>query len=280
MKMRSRLAAGLVLLSRFCPAQETAVVPDQVVLTGVTSILGDRCAFFKVTYPGSAAPLNFMLAEGQGRYGIRLVSVDVEKNNVSIRSESGTRTIPICATPNLMPPTPTASLAGGPGRQKLAQSGADFSAAESTAAEHGRNYGQSSQSSGWGVPGFGGVRAANSGGDTTAPPNNGSTGAVADNSGNTASSNAGSADGTGSSDSQASAGTLPPGTHVYQYWEAGAQQIEQARMDTADRVLAGQWAAYPLTPLTPSGTDPQLVGTNSVFMDHGPGVVLADASQN
>ena len=63
--------------------------------------------------------------------------------------------------------------------------------------------------------------------------------------------------------------------HLYQWWVKEAEKIEQARLETTDRVLAGEWQAYPLTPLTPSGTSAQLIGTNSLFMNHGPGIMIS-----
>ncbi|HXE41500.1 MAG TPA: hypothetical protein VN516_00645 [Candidatus Baltobacteraceae bacterium] len=61
---------------------------------------------------------------------------------------------------------------------------------------------------------------------------------------------------------------------VYEYWRRGAEQIEQARIATAPRVMNGTWQPYPLTPLTPANTPLQLVSGDSVFMDHAPGMVV------
>jgi hypothetical protein len=64
-------------------------------------------------------------------------------------------------------------------------------------------------------------------------------------------------------------------TQVYQYWVKGAEEIEKARLSTAQQVRNGTWQPYPLTPLTPANTPPELIGQDSVFMEHGPGVIIS-----
>ncbi len=64
-------------------------------------------------------------------------------------------------------------------------------------------------------------------------------------------------------------------SHVYYWWLQDAKDIEQTRIATAQSVLAGETAPQPLTPLTPPGTPAGLIGVDSVYMEHGPGVMIS-----
>jgi hypothetical protein len=65
-------------------------------------------------------------------------------------------------------------------------------------------------------------------------------------------------------------------SHIYYWWLQDAKDIEQTRIATAQSVLAGEMAPQPLTPLTPPLTPAGLIGPDSVYMEHGPGVLISD----
>ena len=61
----------------------------------------------------------------------------------------------------------------------------------------------------------------------------------------------------------ANSSTAPDVTQAFWYQES--MNIEQSRIETAAEVLAGNATPWPRTPLTPPGTDPQLVGQETFF---------------
>lgn len=52
------------------------------------------------------------------------------------------------------------------------------------------------------------------------------------------------------------------------WWYRGSQQMEAARVATAAAVQRGELPAYPLTPLTPSGTPAVLIGSDQLYFNH------------
>jgi hypothetical protein len=248
-------------------AQEAPPVPSGIVLNGITTILGDNRALFKVSFTAGASGAGFMLAEGQTRYGIQLLAVNTQSNTATIRHQGRTQIIPICPTPTLLDGTAAANrgVASGKfrGRNK---SGMMIPAGSAPASENETQPAAEGQLVQSGHGGSGGASSGSlpndaSGNDNHSAPGN------SDN--NTIPVTDSGASGPGS------AGDNGSPAPVYQWWIKEAQKIEQARQETAQRVTAGEWPAYPLTPLTPAGTPAQLIGADSVFMDHGPGVVLA-----
>ena len=235
-------------------AQISQPVPSGIVLNGLMTLSGDRQAFFKVSFTSGASAADFMLSEGQTRYGIRLLAVNTRSNVVTISSQGFTRNISICATPTLLASTDsgagpaTAANKNDPGADATGNSPASID--ETQPADPPR-FAHPVNAAGWG-----GLQN----GSTSDPGNNTPSISSADSAGST---------------SAASSGDSQTSEHVYQWWVKEAEKVEQARQETAQRVLAGEWPPYPLTPLTPPGTPPQLVGADSVFMDHGPGILIS-----
>src|SRR5487761_2481904 len=97
----SWLLAGPVNLTTAALAQAVAPARPAGGLNGVTTILGDKPACFKVTFADGTPPASFLLAEGQSRYGIQLVAVDVQSNAVTIHNAGLAQVIAICKTPEL-----------------------------------------------------------------------------------------------------------------------------------------------------------------------------------
>lgn len=249
MKIAPPILASLLLLGVTHPlgsARAQAVVANRsaIVLNGITTILGDRLALFKVTLAEGARPVSFMLAEGQSRYGLQLVAVDVRSGAATIHVADQTRVVSICGTPELpVIPPDTGAFANS------------ISGSAGTYDAFGRLI-KSAAASGGG---------ASAGGSDVYPGANASAGKYP---GDGADSNS-AANASGPSGSPS-----PANRHVYQWWVKEAQKIENARQETAQRVLAGEWEPYPLTPLTPAGTPAGLIGPKSLFVDHGPGVIV------
>lgn len=249
------LASGLAAGTIVAIAQGTGPVPARIVLDGVTTILGDNRACFKVTFTAGAPEVGFMLAEGQARYGIKLLAVDARLNAVTIRNQGLTQIIPICKTPTL----PATATAGANASVRLGghdNPGTVFTGNVETQGNETQPAANGQFSQGH-VIGAGGLQ-------------NGSSGNNNDSSGNTDNSGDGSSNG-----SSADAGDNTTHTQLYQWWVKEAEKIERARIETASRVMAGEWPPYPLTPLTPPHTPPQLIGANSLYMDHGPGILIS-----
>ena len=253
------LLAGLIIWSAAAGAQEPTPVPSGIVLNGITTIWGDHQAFFKVSFSGGVPEADFRLAEGQEKYGIQLLSVDAQLNTAAIRHQGQVQTIPICQTPTILarPASVTGSVASG----KLG----DKNRFGMTSAGNAPGSGNETQSA------LAQAGSAGSGGSQGSP--NDVSGNGYHSSGNLdnnlTSANDSGANGSGGVGDNAAQG------QIYQWWIKEAEKIERARLDTAPRVAAGEWPPYPLTPLTPSGTPAQLIGTDSLFMDHGPGVPIA-----
>lgn len=235
------LFLGLILLARTSRAQEVMPPRSGIVLNGITSILGDKLGLFKITFADGTPPVSFMLAEGQSRYGIQLVSVHARSNAVTIRNDHLTQVISICQTPDLPMSRP------GP---------VDFSGSADTSNPAARRNDQAYAMNGNAPASQPGSYGGAASGASTSPDAGADPNSVSDSNG---------ANGSSSSS----------GGHVYQWWVKEAQKIENARQETAQRVLAGEWEPYPLTPLTPAGTPAALIGEKSLFMNHGPGMMVA-----
>jgi len=260
MRLRHLIITGLLAAVSAAPTVDAAPQlaqpdPSVIVLDGIATISGDKQALFKVSFSNGAPEADFILAEGQTRCGIQLLAVDARTRTVLINHEGHHQTIAICQTPTLL--TATTDVAAAAATASNDHSGAidptQTSGNESPPADPPR-FAHPVYAAGW------------SGGPNGTPgtPN----GTAGDSGDNATSANNSSAGGS------SNAGGNATGEHLYQWWVNDAQKIEQARLETAQRVLAGEWQPYPLTPLTPPGTAPQLIGPDSVFMEHGPGMML------
>jgi hypothetical protein len=231
------LTAGLLAQAEMASAQAAETVPSNIILNGTMTILGDKRAFFKAAFADGAPPVDFMLAEGEGKFGLQLLAVDPQLKKVTVREQGFIRTLAICATPKLI-------------------------ALQTT----------NGTTINWVIPAANEpaiAASANPGNNTNGVAvNNGVSGGFAKNPASAAGTD------TGDSPNNASDPDPAPQTHLYQWWVKEAEKIERARVETASRVMAGEWQPYPLTPLTPPGTPAPLISDGSAFMDHGPGIVL------
>lgn len=259
MKWHALLLLGLLTTSRAASGPEAtaqpAPVPATIVLDGVISIPGGNWAFFRISFSGNMPGADFMLAEGQSRYGIQLLAVNTPAGTVTVRKQGQTQTLSICQPPALLATTGSDSAAAGrPSPDaNAAAAGMAASIGGKTQSAAVPRFAHPVNAAGWDWA-YPRTTAATNPGDNPVTANNADVG------------NANGAAGTSGSATQ---------EHLYQWWTKEAQKIEQARLDTAQRVLAGEWPAYPLTPLTPSDTPSQLIGPDSLFMEHGPGMLVS-----
>ena len=254
--MNLRFQAAVVLLvatvwAAGVGARETPPVPAAIVLNGITTILGDNRACFRVIFTGGLREEDFMLAEGEARYGIQLLAVDTKLNSVIISHQGMKQTMPICKTPVLL-----AGAASGAGGNAAVKIGANNLTTSSSAGQTAGNEVRSED----GQPARSGFAAGANGGSAGASGNN------SDTSGNGAS----GANDSGSSTITGSASANDNATQDYHWWAKEAQKIEQARQTTAQQVMDGTLPPFPLTPFTPPGTPAQLVGPNKIYFYFDP----------
>jgi hypothetical protein len=218
--------------------------PATVVLNGITGALGNNRVFLQISFSNSS-PENISLVEGQTLRGIKLLAVDFPSTRIQIENGGQIQAINICDTPNLIA----------------------AAAVENNSGNSATGFRSISETNNSAAPGSTGTRP----GDSLIQPEiglpAGKPGSSNSNAGNTSSGNSNSDNGTAANSSK---------SHVYYWWLQDATDIEQTRMATAQSVLAGEMAPQPLTPLTPPGTPAGLIGPDSVYMEHGPGILISD----
>ena len=229
------ILAGAVVIPTAGASGSQSPAPDAVVLNGVTAIFGDNRAFFQMPGPNPSSVQTFSLAEGQSANGIQLLSVNFKLESVTIDNHGHVQNIHICSTPVLLA---AASLGNtGPNAKST-----------STTSNPGTNGEVVSNVASTGLRGGGTALNPNEKNPTSSSP---SSSPIADNDNSTSSSRA---SGNGSDSN-------PTDSHQYVWWYAEAQKIEKTRLETAQRVMAGEWPPEPLTPLTPPGTPAQLMNS-------------------
>jgi hypothetical protein len=240
------LALDICQPSIFAATGSSGFLPANVSLNGLTTALGSSHAFLQISFSNSS-PENILLAEGQTFRGIKLLAVDFPSGCIRIDNCGQIQTIKICDTPNLT--SMVASNNSGINTNATdTRAGSEGNADSATIASPGAITGSSS------IQTNAGLAVAKS--DTS----NSSAG-------NISSANSNPDTGTSANSSN---------SHVYYWWLQDAKDIEQTRIATAQSVLAGEMAPQPLTPLTPPLTPAGLIGPDSVYMEHGPGVLISD----
>jgi len=212
----------------------------EITLNGLSAVFDKKFALFK------ADKKNYMLAEGERAGGIELLSVDLAARAVRMKVNGIVQIVMLSKAPDL-PFRPALAATSPDG----AVPGAFPVAAGSPADDR--------MVSGNGTAPISIASGVAFGQEQKDPANSGS-----------------STGGTGNGDpvGAASAGNDQSTNRRYQYWVDGAREIERARLTTAPQVLAGTWQPYPRTPFTPPGTPSPLIGPDSVFMEHGPGLLI------
>jgi len=244
-----------------------SVTPWKIEVKGIAAILDDRRVFIATQDPAGVEK-NHVLVEGQSCGGIKLLSVDV-KNSVAKFDNHGTlQFLRICSTPELTMAsaasrnqTATASLA-----RPAAMAGTPVQA--STAANSSKETVEGFNS------GFATVAASAASGKDSSSKNSST------DSGNTSTDTTTSTgtitrkeaatgmDTANGSAKETSSLSASSSSEINSWWYTGSQDIEQARLETEDAVRQGILPAYPLTPLTPRGTPPELIGAGQAFFNH------------
>jgi hypothetical protein len=236
--------------------------PPSANLNGISSFSGEKCAFFIIIPVGEQHELNFMLAEGESRFGITLLSVDVAANSVEIDNRGTKQTLHICSTPDV-------SLTAVPwaASQPAGHAGGNFNGGEEAGAgntgANGRTDGSDGSLNPGGFAGGSHADGTSSDNNNTGSGNNGTGGDGGD----------GSTDVTPhqSADSNGSDPATALKDQSGEYWYQTSASIEESRKADAQLILSGEEDPLPLTPLTPAGTPAGLIGSDALFANHLPG---------
>ena len=222
---------------------------DGILLNGIAAIFDDRRAFF--TRPGIPTE-TFSLTEGHSAHGIKLLAVDPKQNTVRIAVNGQTQTIHICATPTLIDNRGTATAAAE--KFSDASSVSVLANGENSLVAAAGNNSPSGYlaSSDYSLLAGGGELSSTAA--SRHNPYNDPTPATSDSSVATA--------------SAAVNIPPPPPLNGQPLWLVMSQYFENVRALTASQVAAGTADPVPLTPLTPSGTSPALIGSSRVFFNH------------
>ena len=234
--------------------------PPSANLNGISSFSGVKCAFFIIIPVGQQHELNFMLAEGESRFGITLLTVNVAANSVEIDNRGTKQTLHICSTPDLSP-TAVRWMTSQP----AGQVGGNLNGGEEAGAENAGFNGRTDGSDGGLNPGgiAGGSHADGVGGDNNNIGGNVTGGDGAD----------GGADAAPhqSPDLNGSDPATALKDQAGEYWYRTSASIEESRKADAQLILSGEEDPLPLTPLTPAGTPAGLIGSDALFANHLPG---------
>ena len=235
--------------------------PPAANLNGISSFSGEKCAFFIIIPVGQQHELNFMLAEGESRFGITLLSVDVAANSVQIDNRGTKQTLHICSTPDVSP-----SAVYWSANQPVGHAGGNIHGGEKAGAGNTGDNGRTDGSDGGLNP------RGIAGADHT-------DGAGGDNNDNTGGNVTGGDGADGSADAaphqSAEKNGSDPATalkdQASDYWYQTSASIEESRKADAQLILSGEEDPLPLTPLTPAGTPAGLIGSDALFANHLPG---------
>jgi hypothetical protein len=230
-------------------APATSSPPPEIKLNGLTTILGDKRALFKVRL-GSGPVESYCLAEGQSAGCIKLLSVDVRAGRIKVNYHGVIQTVSLCDAPDLS--ILTATEAGGD------ENGNSLSLRKNAGTSSGGGVTAASPTTG-GVTAGQNIAAAVPAGKSTAGAANSSPGTAA--SSNSGTSDAGSQNSSGSGDASSSNTSQRPEP----YSLTAAREFERIRIETASGVYNGTDEPLPLTPLTPPGTPKALIGPDRAW---------------
>jgi hypothetical protein len=243
---------------------------DSVELNGFSCLGGEKLACFLLYQPSALKPRTFMLAEGESKYGFKLLAVDTAGQQALVEKCGVKKYVHINSTPELIatetPETEavpeTSSRPAAPDARTLASY---FNSDETARIQAGNPLLPTAV-----IPGTG--KNFNNGTDASNPGSNGG-------SANSGNQNGAASPGTGGqiaagnlNFSASSSGTAAgQNSQANELWYQESLSIEQSRVMTADDVASGKLSPFPRTPLTPAATPSQLVGDEVYYSDHIPG---------
>lgn len=263
---------------------------DTVEVNGIVSLFGQNTAFLVLHPTAREKSVSFALSEGDTRYGVKLLAVDVARHRVKIEHSGAVACLRLGSAPGSLRWTmDSASSDGFPGERNL--TAGQQSGLESFLNGHSAEEIRSGQPAAALLPGgsalLGNGKPEGSSQNAGGGPATG-TGASGGSNGSGDSSSAGAATpapspsgseqpgGDASPPSPGSAGGSDAGLntdYTKQYWYITSQNIERTRLATAKNVLSGDMLPLPRTPLTPADTPAALIGSDTYFPTHIQGFV-------
>jgi hypothetical protein len=206
--------------------------PPQIILNGLTSIFDDRRALFKVQPPGgSDGTASYYLAEGRRAGGIELLSVDMTTGKIKVNNHGIVQTVSMCQPPDL---SISVAAGGNGGNNSVGSKNLEMSSSGGMQMPPDLEAAGAGQNSGTEYPegNVNGLPPAAPSNDTVPGNDPGNANPVAKGGG---------------------------------YSLAAAREFEQLRLQTAAAVYDGTAEPIPLTPLTPPGTPPALIGPDRAW---------------
>jgi hypothetical protein len=268
--MKTPLLLGVVLLLAGGLSSPAA---DSVELNGISCLGSQNLACFLLFQPAAVKPINFMLAEGESKYGFTLVAVEAAKRRVVVQQCGVKKYVRINSTPELIPTNDPEAETVAPGRHSIPLQASDKAAVAAylAADDAARILAGNPRLPVAVVPGA--VNGSNSGHGTSTGQNDAGPDVASPPGGSGTSSSSGNQGvntGITGGNSTGTTGTGPDNSQN-QLWIQESTSLEQSRLQTWDQVLSGQLEPLPRTPLTPPGTPSQLVGQDVFFANFIPG---------
>jgi hypothetical protein len=227
--------------------------PPEITLNGLTTILGDKSALFKVRHDYGGME-SYFLAEGQSAGEIQLLYVDIKNGSIKVSNHGVFQIISMSKPPDLSTLVAPAgkngnSIADRQDYGRTFEAGSSLPNSESAVGTVGHDSSVAGQTY-HGTP-IGGASASQNAGTASNDANG------------TASNdpNVSAGDATAPNVAQDNAG-IPKG--IPNNLRA-AREFEQLRIQTANAVYDGIDEPLPLTPLTPAGTPMALIGTDKAW---------------
>jgi hypothetical protein len=200
--------------------------PPEIIFDGIAVLFGDKRALFKTQATPQSPARFYYLSEGQREGQIELLAIDLKRSTIKVNNYGVIQTIALCDPPALNAAT---SADGGNG---------NFANTENL---------KTSPAGNAQMPG---------GKNQEAPAGNDA--AVANGAASASDVSWQMNGGVNSANDAAPKNNEP-------YSLRAAREFEQLRLQTADAVLAGTDEPIPLTPLTPPGTSPALIGPDKAW---------------
>jgi hypothetical protein len=246
---------------------------DSVELNGFSCLGGEKLACFLLFQPSAAKPRTFMLAEGESKYGFKLLAVDTAGHQVLMEKCGVKKYVHINSTPELIATETPETEAVAEASAKVIAPDAGTMSSYFNSDETARILAGNPLLPNGLVSGA--VKNSNNGTDANSPGSN-SGGANSGNQNGAANSgtggqNASATSGNPNSSASPSGAATDPNNQANELWYQESLSIEQSRVSTADDVASGKLSPFPRTPLTPAATPSQLISEEVYFSDHIPG---------
>jgi hypothetical protein len=234
---------------RMAAAPQAQRPPPEIKLNGLTTILGDKRALFKVRYDSGQVE-SYFLAEGQCAGAIKLLFVDIRAGTIKVNSHGVTQTASLCDPPDL-----SILMASEIGGEKT---GSSFSRQNIPGNSSAVSVQGGSPTAGGGTSGqnFGEAVPAGKSATGTANSSPGDTGSRS-------SGNPGKPD--DGSQNSGGAGSGNTAQLPEPFALRAAREFERLRIESASGVYNGNDEPLPLTPLTPPGTPKALIGPDRAW---------------